>query len=137
MNSAAKFRRSSKFALIFGTFLFFTCACSHVSVDVRQDLGVPTFAPTNPQSVEILRIFPARPSIQIAAISVEPTGNPPIAEIELKLRDAAAKLGANAAVIVADRTVLMGASVSGGFAMRQVTRDYERLIDAVAIRYTE
>ena len=114
----------------------FLCGCSNVSVDVQQAIGVPSFPPTNPNSVEILHVFPSRQFANLGSITVEPTGNPPTTEIESKLRAAAAQLGANAAVIVADRTVLMGATIEGGIGMRQLQRDYERVIDTVAIRYT-
>ncbi|HXY54744.1 MAG TPA: hypothetical protein VEM40_08750 [Nitrospirota bacterium] len=116
--------------------LSFIPACNYVSVNTKPYLGVPLYPPTNPTNVEILRTEPLQPHERLGEISLEPTGNPPVAEMEQKLRVAAAKMGANAAVLVVDRTMLMGATVTGPWYGRQVSPDFQRVIIAVAIRYT-
>ena len=55
--------------------------------------------------------------------------------MEAKLRLAAARMGADAAVIVADRMRYMGAFVSGPWWDREISPIYGRVIIAVAIRY--
>ena len=117
-------------------FLSFLAGCSMVTVESQRYLGVPTYAPTNPAQVEILRTEPTRPHVRLGEISLEPQDHPPVAEIEDKLRTAAAKMGANAAVIVADKTQIIGAWVTGPWWARQADPIYGRVIIAVAIRYT-
>jgi len=116
--------------------LLLIAGCNYVTVNTKPYLGVPLYPPTNPADVEILRTEPLRPHERLGEISLEPTGNPPVAKMEQKLREAAAKMGANAAVLVVDRTMLMGATVTGPWYGRQVSPDFQRVIIAVAIRYT-
>ena len=85
-------------------FLSLLAGCSMVTVESQRYLGVPTYASTDPSTVEILQTVPTRPNVRLGEISLEPQGKPPVSEIEEKLRTAAAKMGANAAVIVADKT---------------------------------
>ena len=117
-------------------FLSFLAGCSLVTVESQRYLGVPTYAPTNPAQVEILRTEPTRPNVRLGEISLEPQDHPPVSEIEEKLRTAAAKMGANAAVIVADKTQIIGAWVTGPWFAREADPIYGRVIIAVAIRYT-
>lgn len=55
--------------------------------------------------------------------------------MEAKLRQAAARMGADAAVIVADRTKFLGSYVSGPWWGREISAEYGRVIIAVAIKY--
>ena len=111
-------------------------ACSSVSIDTRQFLGLPTYPPTDPATVQILREPPARPHERLGEIYAEPSGKPPVSEIEDKLRQAAAKIGANAVVIVADRTQRMGTIITGPWWGGRISPVYGRVIVGVAIRYT-
>lgn len=111
--------------------------CNTVDIQTRQDLGVPTYAPTEAASVTILREPPARANVRLGEIYAQPSGNPSVAEIESKFRQAAAKMGANAVVIVSDRTQLMGTIVTGPWYSRQISPEYQRYIVGVAIRYTQ
>jgi hypothetical protein len=116
--------------------LVYMGGCNYVTVNTRPYLGVPQYPPTNPATVEILRTAPLSPHERLGEIYLEPTGNPTVTEMEQKLRQAAAKMGAEAAVLVADRTMLMGATVAGPWYGRQISPDFQRVIIAVAIRYT-
>jgi hypothetical protein len=64
-------------------------------------------------------------------------GSPTKEEIQTKLRIAAAKLGANAVVIVMDRTMVLGAYVTGPWWGRQVSPDTGRVIIGVPIHYIQ
>jgi len=119
------------------TSLFFIAGCSYVSVETRQYLGVPTYAPSDPSKIEILTAQPSRPAEKLGEIILQPQGNPPKEEMERKLREAASKLGADAAVIVADKTKLMGGYVSGPWWNGEIIPQYGRVIIAVAIRYKQ
>jgi hypothetical protein len=59
----------------------------------------------------------------------------PAADIELALQKAAAKLGADAAVVVYDQTQTTGAMVTGPWWGRSVETIQGRVVIAVAIKY--
>ena len=104
----------------------------------RRSWGVPSYAPTDPATVQITREQPTKPHVQIGEIVCEPSSlNTPVPKIEAKLQQAGAKIGANAVVIVVDRTQSVGAVVMGGWYNRQVSPIMGRVIVGVAIRYTQ
>jgi hypothetical protein len=117
--------------------LLVATGCNTVSVATRQDLGVPIYPPTDPAAVQILRAPPTAAHIRIGELTVEPQGNPTVQQIETKMQQAAAKLGANAVVIVADRTMVMGAIVTGPWWGRTLSPETGRVIVGVAIRFTQ
>lgn len=121
-------------ALVVLSLLF---GCTYVSVETRKYLAVPSYPPTNPTAVQILRSEPTTQHERIGEISLEPQGNPTISEMEAKLREAAANMGADAVVLVADTTRLMGSYASGPWWGRQVSPIYGRVIVAVAIKYIQ
>ncbi len=109
----------------------------YASVDVFSEryIGVPAATATSPASVEILRKEPKRPHVQLGEVVASPSNGATTDEIELALKKEAAKLGANAAVVVQDRTRRIGTSVSGTWWVRYHSPVYARQIVAVAIRY--
>jgi hypothetical protein len=111
-------------------------ACATVSVSSTRYLGVPQFTPTDPSSVEILRRIPKRPHEKLGEVFLQPSGNPPVAEMEQALRGEAAKMGAQAAVVVYDRFKRIGTVIQGPWWARSSYPVYGRTIVAVAIRYT-
>jgi hypothetical protein len=111
--------------------------CNSIPTQTTQYVGVQAYPPTDPASVEILRTAPTKPHVRLGEITAEPSStSTPTPEIESKLQQAGAKLGANAVVIVVDRTQATGAVVTGGWYDRQVTPEIGRVIKGVAIRYT-
>ena len=111
--------------------------CNTISVQSNQYVGVQTYPPTDPATVQVMRTEPTRPNVKLGEVTVEPSSmDTPVSKIEAKLQAAAAKMGANAVVIVVDRTQQMGATVSGGWYDRQVSPVIGRVIVGVAIRYT-
>jgi hypothetical protein len=117
--------------------LMLLAGCSYVSVQSHEYLGMPNFAPTDPAGIEILHAPPKKPSERIGEITLEPKGNPPTNEIEQKLRQEAAQMGANAVVIVMDSTRMMGQYVTGPWWDGQIYPEWGRVIVAVAIRYVQ
>jgi hypothetical protein len=110
--------------------------CNTISVNSTQYLGGPTFPPTNPTNVVILRVMPNRPHIQLGEVKAEPSStSTDAAKIEAALRQQAAKMGADAAVVVVDRIQTTGAQVVGGFLNRSVETIQGRVVVAVAIKY--
>ncbi len=111
-------------------------ACTTISVSSTHYLGVPQFAPSDPNAVEILRRVPKRPQEKLGEVYLEPSGNPSVGELEQALRGEAAKLGADAAVVVYDRYKRVGTVIQGPWWARSARPIYGRTIVAVAIRYT-
>ena len=108
-----------------------------MSVQANPAIGVPTFAPTNADSIEILRMPPKQPNIRLGEITVEPPGETvDVPKVEEAFRKAAAKWGANAVVIVADRTQVVGLEATGAWYGGQISPELARVIVGVAIRYT-
>jgi hypothetical protein len=120
------------------TGLMAVTGCNTISLQTNQYIGVPTYPPTDPATIQVMRTEPTRPNVKLGEITVEPSSmNTPVAKIESKLQEAAAKMGANAVVIVVDRTQNMGAVVTGGWYNRQISPVIGRVIVGVAIHYTQ
>ena len=96
-------------------------ACAYVDATTTQYVGVPRFPPGDPAAVQVLRAEPMQPHERLGEIlldiSVDPA--PEIGEVEQRLREEAAKWGANAVFVVRD----------------QVMPGVSRKLIAVAIRY--
>ena len=111
--------------------------CQSVSINSNQYLGVQNYPPTDPATIQILRKEPTEPHVQLGEVRAEPSSDSVSAQkIETSMRDAAAKMGANAIVIVFDRTEVTGAMVTGPWFGRSVQQIMGRVIVGVAIRYT-
>ena len=118
------------------TVLLLSTGCQTVSTSENQYLGVPTFPPTNPAQVQILRTEPTRPHVRLGEIRAEPSSESvPVTKIEAALQQKAAKMGADAAVVVYDHTQVVGAQVVGGWLNRSVDPIEGRVIIAIAIKY--
>ncbi len=101
------------FAWIVPTFLALAAAvlpgCSQIVANSDRFVGVPTYPPTQSANVQVLRAFPDRPYQRIGEVFIEPqSGNPPEAKVEQVLQKEAAKMGADAVVIVVDRIARAG-----------------------------
>lgn len=116
--------------------LFALTGCNTVSTSQTQDIGGPKFPPSDPAQVQILRTQPTRAHVRLGEVRAEPSSDSvPVADIEAALRKAAAKMGADAAVVVYDHTQTTGAYVTGPWWGRQVQTVQGRVIIAVAIKY--
>lgn len=123
-----------KFLLAAG--LALSCAfCTSVSSSSERLIGVPVSPPTRPESVAILRREPRKPHDRLGHVYIEPSGSPSVEQIEQAIRAEAAKLGADAAVIVLDKTRRIGRVYEGPWWDRRAYPIYGRKIVAVAIRY--
>ncbi len=112
-------------------------ACTTISVSSTHYLGVPEYPATDPAAVEILRRPPHRPHERLGEVVLEPSGSPAVFDMEQAIRVEAAKMGADAAVLVLDRTKRIGTVVEGPWWSRTAHPVYGRRIVAVAIRYEE
>jgi hypothetical protein len=111
--------------------------CASTNVSTVSYPNVPDFPATDPAKVQILRAEPARPHVKLGEITVDASSSPPPTpqELEGMLRAAAAKLGADAAVIVSD-TAQPGLPVaSGTWWGRTPTSRIGREVIAVAVKF--
>jgi hypothetical protein len=135
MKRRFSFRCLVPFATV--AFLSLVTGCNTVSINSNQYLGGPMYAATDPASVQILRTPPVRPHVRLGEITAEPSSdNVGVQKIEAALQKAAAKMGANAVVIIYDRTQVTGAFINGPWYGRTIERTEGRVIIGVAIRYT-
>jgi hypothetical protein len=117
-------------------FLFVACA---PPLRVSYFPGVRHYPPTSPAAVDLLREEPRRPHDAFAEIRYDPPAGMSRSEVEWKLREKGALIGADALVVEVDTVyrerVWVGPyrAYRGHRVHRTVTR--EHIIVAVAIRY--
>ena len=112
--------------------------CKTVSTSAHQYLGGPTFPPTDPAQVQILREEPKPAHVKLGEVKAQPSSEGVSnQQIEQALQKAAAKMGANAVFIVADRSEVVGATVTGPVWARSFNTISGRVIVGVAIRYKQ
>ncbi len=117
-------------------FLISATGCQTVSTTHTQQVGGPKYPPSDPAQVQILRAEPNRPHVRLGEVRAEPSDeHMDAAKIEEALRKEAAKLGADAVVVVYDRTETTGAVVTGPWWGRSIQRLEGRVVIAVAIKY--
>jgi hypothetical protein len=114
-------------------------ACASVDVRTTEYVGAPRYQPTEPTGVQILRTEPKAPHDRLGEVEVDASTDPapPVVEIEKKLCAAAAKLGANAVVVVYDRVQPVAAYVSGPYWGRSIDTVSGRKVIGVAIRFRQ
>ena len=114
-----------------------SAGCSSVAVRTVPFTEVQTYPATYPDLVEVLRAAPMRPHARLGEVYVEPEGNASADQIAAGLQKGAAPLGADAVVIVADRTLKMGALVETSWEKRSLMPTPDHVVVGVAIRYLQ
>jgi hypothetical protein len=126
-----------RFALLAAAALLAFTGCQGVSTSSTQYVGGPIYGPSNPADVQILRTMPTRAHVRLGEVTAEPDSESvPVQKIEAALSKAGAKMGADAVVIISDRTQVTGAVVSGPLFARTVQQTTARVVVGVAIKYT-
>jgi len=127
-----------KNALVILLLAAFAAACAP-ALNVNYFPGGRHYPATAPGSVDLLRVEPRRPHDAFAEIRYDPPPRLSRGEVERKLREKGAAIGADALVIEVD-TVFREHTWVGPYrpyrgrrVHRTVTR--ERIIEAIAIRY--
>jgi hypothetical protein len=116
--------------------LLLATGCHTVSSSCTQYIGVKKFPPSDPTQIQILRTAPTRPNIRLGEVRVQSSSeNVEVTKIETALKKEAAKLGADAVVLVHDKTQVVGAQVVGGWLNRSIDPIEGRVAIAVAIKY--
>jgi hypothetical protein len=110
--------------------------CQSVYTSGIHYVGEPHFAPSDPAQVLILRTEPTREHIRLGEVRVEPSSlNVDITKIEEALRKEAAKLGADAVIVVYDQTQVTGTMVTGTWGIQSMVPIQGRVVVAIAIKY--
>ncbi|MGC8990979.1 MAG: hypothetical protein ACP5MD_12735 [Verrucomicrobiia bacterium] len=127
----------SAFGSGIGLGLLLLVGCSSLSSHTVQYVGAPRPPATSPAQIEILRSEPARPHEKLGEVVVDASIDPPpkIEKIEETLRRDAAKMGADAVVLVHDQIHPVGTVVTGPWWSPMVSTVRGRLIVGVAIKY--
>jgi|YNPNPStandDraft_1061719.scaffolds.fasta_scaffold04338_10 hypothetical protein len=120
-----------------GLGLLLLVGCSSLSSRTVQYVGAPRPPATSPTQIEILRSEPARPHEKLGEVVVDASIDPPpkIEKIEEVLRRDAAKMGADAVVLVHDQIHPVGAVITGPWWSPMVSTVRGRLIVGIAIKY--
>jgi hypothetical protein len=91
----------------FAAVALLAASCAWVEATTTQYVGVPRYPAGDPASVRVLRAEPMTPHDRLGEIlldiSVDPV--PPIADIEQRLREEAARWGATGVFVVRDMVV--------------------------------
>jgi hypothetical protein len=121
-------------ALVLGFLVPMLVACATVDTMSTAYIGAPHPLPTDPAHVAILREPPTQAHDGLGEVVVDASTQPPapIEQIENKLRTEAAKMGADAIVVVVDRVQPVGVYVYGPWSADPVLG---RRVVGVAINY--
>ena len=85
-------------------FVCLLAACAYVDAHTTQYVGVPRYPPTDPRTVQVLRGEPRERHDRLGEVllDISVDAPPPVEDIERKLREEAAKWGANAVYVARD-----------------------------------
>jgi hypothetical protein len=133
MSSA--FTRLARLAAALGLCLVCTAGCHTVSTSLVPYLGVAKHPPTDPAKVEFLQKEPTRPFVKLGEVTAAPDSGTSAEKIEAALRREAAKLGADAVVLIHDKMQVVGSRVWGPAWAPEFSDVNQRLIVVLAIKY--
>ena len=108
--------------------------CASIQEQTQPYLGVPQYPPSPPEAVQILADEPNQPKDRLGEIILTVEGNPSRDELEKKLKEAAARLGADATFVVYDKTHIFPVVYYDYWGPPWVTADSRRTIVAIAIK---
>lgn len=83
--------------------LLLLTGCASISQRSNEYLGAPKYPPSNPATVQILQSEPQTAKERLGEIILTVDGNPKREELEKRLREGAAALGADAVFIAYDK----------------------------------
>jgi len=116
--------------------LLFATGCQSISATHTKYPGAAYFPPSNPAQVQVLRTEPKRPHVRLGKVSIEPSDiSLAASKLDAALRNEAAKLGADAAVVIYDKTQIMGGDVVTEWSDGLSEEVEGRVIIAIAIKF--
>lgn len=108
--------------------------CASIDAHTTEYVGATHLAASNPATVEILRNEPRRTHERLGEVLID-ASTEPAPTIEQKLREEAAKIGGDAAVLVYGRVQPVAAVVNGPLWDRDVKSIQGRKLKAIVIHY--
>ncbi len=109
--------------------------CASIYEQTHAYLGSPKYPPTDPAHVRILQAEPKQPKDRLGEIILGVDGSPSRDELEKRLRQGAARLGADAIFIVYDRTHIFPVVYGDWWGPPTIMQGSQRNIVGVAIKY--
>lgn len=112
-------------------------SCATLEATTTPYVTSPQLAPADPAVVKIVRTEPLEPHDRLGEVVIDMsiTTPPPIADVEARLADESAKLGANAVVVMVDRVQPSEGYVTGTYWGRPMDTVTGRKTIGVAIKY--
>ena len=112
-------------------------SCASLESTTTPYATAPQLAPADPGAVKIVRTEPLEPHDRLGEVVIDMsiTTPPPIADVEARLADESAKLGANAVVVVVDRVQPSEGYVTGTYWGRPMDTVTGSKTIGVAIKY--
>src|SRR5262249_38189141 len=114
---------------------FVLMGCASISEHDHAYLGSPHFPATNPATVTILQSDPTRAKDRLGEVRLSSEGEPSPADIETKLREGAARLGADAIYVAYDGVHVFPVVYGGWYGPAGVSEYMRREVVGVAIKY--
>jgi hypothetical protein len=109
--------------------------CSTIKTTTTAYAGSPNCAPVDPSGVQLLRHEPLHSHERLAEITLDASGEPSTGKMEARMRGEAAKVGADAVVVVFDRLHPGGLDVPGGLWARGAEAIDGHALIGVAVKY--
>jgi len=109
--------------------------CCSISEHEHAYLNSPRSAPRPSDKVAILVSEPTQPKDRLGEVRLSIEGEPSRDQIEQKLKDGAAKLGADAVFVVYDRVHVFPVVYAGWYGPAGVSEAMRREIVGIAVKY--
>jgi hypothetical protein len=124
-------------SLLLATLTCWLVACTGLDATTTPYASAPHYPPGDPASVQILHTKPPNAHDRLGEIVVDVATHSATlgSDVEQKLRQKAAKMGADAVVVVYDRLQLLGAYVMGGYWDQSIETVTGHKVVGVAIKY--
>ena len=123
--------------LAFASLVLASCATTTLESTTTPYVSAPQLAPSDPYAVKIVRTEPLEPHERLGEVVIDMsiTVPPPIEQVEARLAEESARLGANGVVIVVDRVQPSEGYVTGTYWGRMMESVTGRKTIGVAIKY--
>jgi len=123
--------------LVLVLFLAALTGCTSLDTRTMPYVGVPRYAASDPAKVELLRTPPTRDHDRLGEVTVDASVDPapPMEKIEAALKQEAARLGADAVVIVHDGIHPVAYYAWGPWWSPSVSSIPGRVVVGIAVKY--
>lgn len=110
--------------------------CASIDSYSHSYLSSPEYPPTDPSMVQLVTSDPPKvsPKQKLGEITLDIEGEPSREKVVTKLKEEAAKLGADAVVVVSDRTRIVPYVYSDYWGYAEGTTEFHRDIVALAVK---